>query len=274
MKIALAVAFLACSLLASGQNYRVRGEIIDESAAPMPSATVVLLEPADSTMQYFGITGRDGAFGIGNIKRGNYLLQVSFIGYTTIYRELSLPNGSGDDLGTMVMFPKPVNIEEVSVTADRIPMQIRRDTVEYDAKAFKVKPDAVAEELIKKLPGIEVDRAGNIKALGEDVNNVLVDGKEFFGNDPKVATRNLPANAIDKIQLFDRATDESQFTGIDDGVRNQTLNLVLDEDKKAGIFGDVMAGAGTGNHYQASAKAYHFTDRIQLAALGMYNNIN
>ena len=130
------------------------------------------------------------------------------------------------------------------------------------------------EDLLRKLPGLEVDRSGNIKAMGEDVKNVLVDGKEFFGNDPKVATRNLPADAINKVQLFDKKTDESQFTGIDDGERNQTLNLVLDEGKKAGVFGDVVAGAGTGSHVEAGAKIYRFTDKIQFAGLGMFNNIN
>ncbi len=274
MRTALLFVLLLLAVSANAQNYTLRGEIIDETAVPMPSATVVLLDPSDSTMLYFGITGNTGNFEIRNIKKGNYLLQASFIGYTAMYRNLNIPEMPDGNLGTLVLVPQPVNIDQVNVTAERIPMQIRKDTIEYDAKAFKVKPDAVAEELIKKLPGIEVDRSGNIKALGEDVKNVLVDGKEFFGNDPKVATRNLPANAIDKIQLFDKSTDESQFTGIDDGIRNQTLNLVLDEDKKAGLFGDVSAGAGTGNHYQANAKVYHFTDKVQIAALGMYNNIN
>jgi hypothetical protein len=110
--------------------------------------------------------------------------------------------------------------------------------------------------------------------MGEDVKNVLVDGKEFFGNDPKVATRNLPADAINKVQLYDRDSDESRFTGIDDGERNQTLNLVLDENKKSGIFGDMSVGAGTGNHSATAGKVYRFTEKTQLAALGMYNNIN
>jgi hypothetical protein len=110
--------------------------------------------------------------------------------------------------------------------------------------------------------------------MGEDVKNVLVDGKEFFGNDPKLATRNLPADAIDKVQLFDKQSDESDFSGIDDGERNPTLNFVLDEDKKNGIFGDITAGAGTEGHVKTSGKAYRFTDRTQMAALGMFNNVN
>src|SRR5664280_494147 len=225
-------------------------------------------------MLYFAITGNNGQFEIRNIKKGDYLLQVSLITYRTIYRNLTFPSSSGENIGTIIMIPRPVGLSEVQVTGERIPVKIRKDTIEYDARAFKVKPDAVAEDLIKKLPGMEIDRAGNIKAMGEDVKNVLVDGKEFFGNDPKVATRNLPDDAINKVQLFDKKTDESKFTGIDDGERNQTLNLVLNENKKTGVFGDVTAGAGTGKHAEAGARIYRFTKKIQFAGLGMFNNIN
>lgn len=209
-----------------------------------------------------------------NVRKGSYLLQVSLLGFNILYRMIELPLSSGGDLGQLIMVPRIYNIDEVKISGERIPMRIKSDTIEYDAKAYKVQPDAVAEDLVRKLPGIEVDRAGNIKALGEDVKNVLVDGKEFFGNDPKVATRNLPVDAIEKVQLFDRPTDESRFTGIDDGERNPTLNFVLDEDKRNGIFGDVTAGAGTNGRAEAGAKAYRFTQKSQIAALGMYNNIN
>src|SRR5664280_154813 len=225
-------------------------------------------------MLYFAITGNNGQFEIRNIKKGDYLLQVSLITYRTIYRNLTFPSSSGENIGTIIMIPRPVGLSEVQVTGERIPVKIRKDTIEYDARAFKVKPDAVAEDLIKKLPGMEVDRARNIKAMGEDVKNVTVDGKEFFGNDPKVATRNLPADAINKVQLFNKKTDESRFTGIDDGERNQTLNLVLNEDKRKGIFGDVSAGGGTGRHADAGARIYKFSKKTQLAGLGMFNNIN
>jgi hypothetical protein len=155
-----------------------------------------------------------------------------------------------------------------------VPLQSSGDTVVYNAAAFKTRPDAMTEELLKKLPGVEVDRAGNIKALGEDVNTVYVDGKEFFGSDPKVATRNIPADAINKVKVYDKKSDESEFTGIDDGTRNKTVNLELKEDKKKGVFGDVLAGYGSGQHYKASGKVYRFTDKIQMAGLGMINNVN
>ncbi len=274
MRTVIAIAFLAIFGGAYGQTYMLTGDILDEKAQPLSSATAVLLNPSDSTLLYFSVTGSNGRFEMRNIKKGSYLLQISLLGYKTLYRSVTMPSQAGEDIGSLIMTPKVFNIDEVTVSADRIPMRIKQDTIEYDAKAFRVKPDGVAEDLIKKLPGLEVDRAGNIKAMGEDVNNVLVDGKEFFGNDPKVATRNLPAEAIDKVQLFDRQTDESKFTGIDDGERNQTLNLILDENKKNGIFGDVKAGAGTGERVEAGGKVYRFTQKTQFAALGMFNNVN
>ena len=172
------------------------------------------------------------------------------------------------------MSVKSVNIKEVSVTGERIPITINKDTIEFNAAAFKVKPNAVTEDLIKKLPGMEVDRAGNIKAMGEDVKKVYVDGKEFFGNDPKVATKNVPADAVDKVQVYDRKSETAMFTGIDDGTRQKTINLKLREDKKKGVFGSVMAGGGMNDHYQGNGKVYRFTDKTQLALLGMANNIN
>jgi len=274
MRIILVFAFLALGVLLKGQTFQLKGEILDEKAAPLSTATVVLLNPADSTMSYFAVSGKNGQFEIGNIKKGDYLLQISLITYKTIYRDLSFPSSFGGDIGSVILIPKPVGLNEVNITGERIPVKIRKDTIEYEARAFKTKPDAVAEDLIKKLPGMEVDRAGNIKAMGEDVKNVTVDGKEFFGNDPKVATRNLPADAINKVQLFNKKTDESRFTGIDDGERNQTLNLVLNEDKRKGIFGDVSAGGGTGRHADAGARIYKFSKKTQLAGLGMFNNIN
>ncbi len=270
--IVIILFILPSSLFA--QINSLKGEILDENAEAMPSATAILLNPADSTLQYFGVSSSSGRFEIKNIRQGRYLLQVAFIGYNTIYQDIEIPFRDAGDIGTVIMTPKPVSLDEITVTGERVPLRIKNDTIEYDAKAFKVAPDGVVEDLLKKLPGLEIDRAGNIKALGENIRNVLVDGKEFFGNDPKVATKNLPADAVDKVQLYNKKTEEAEFTGIDDGARNQTLNLMLDEDKKNGIFGELMAGGGTGNHYQANGKVYRFDEKTQIAALGMINNIN
>jgi hypothetical protein len=274
MKHAFTLLLVFISALASAQRHTLLGNVFNEKAQPMEYVSAALLNPADSTLAFFGITGSDGNFAIRDVASGDYLLQLSFVGYQTQVHRVQVPLVHQSNLGDFVMQPQAVKLNEVNVSADRIPLQIRGDTVEYDAKAFNTSPDANAEDLLKKLPGVQVDQAGNIKAQGEDVNKVLVDGKEFFSSDPKVAAKNLPADAIDKVQVFDKKSDETEFTGIDDGERDKTINLLLKEDKKSAWLGDVQAGAGTDKHYMVNAKAYRFTQTDQFAALGMLNNIN
>ncbi|MFC2096780.1 outer membrane beta-barrel protein [Bacteroidota bacterium] len=255
-------------------QHSVKGKVISVDNKPLFAVTVVLLNPADSTMELFGVTSQIGEYEIKNIRSGKYLIQYAYVGMETLYTVVDIPVNNEGNIGNTVMKFKPVSMDEVAVVAEYIPIRIKKDTIEFNSKAFKTKPDAVVEELLKKLPGVEIDNAGNIKALGENVVKVLVDGKEFFGNDLKVATKNLPADAIDKVQVYDRKSDASEFTGIDDGVRDRTINLILQDDKRKGVFGDVLAGYGTEDHYQASGKIFRFTDKIQIAGLGMFNNIN
>ncbi|MFN8206090.1 MAG: TonB-dependent receptor [Bacteroidales bacterium] len=272
------ISILALTLLIScqlfAQTRTLTGEVIDPSGNPLQFATVALMHPSDSTLAYFCITNTKGQFELKQVKDGSYYLQIAFIGYKTLYRDFSVPDNNGDHLGTLLLVPTAYDMGEARVTGERIPILIRQDTVEYNASAFKTKPDAVAEDLLRKLPGLEVDRSGNVKAIGENVNRVLVDGKEFFGNDPKMATKNLPAESIDKVQVYDKKTDEAELLGIDDSEYDKTINFVLKEDMKKAIFGDVAAGAGTDEFYQTRAKIYRFTDRHQFAAIGMLNNVN
>jgi len=274
MQRILFVIFICLSIHSLAQNFTLQGDAFDEKGAPLAFATTALLKPADSTMAFFAITNGNGHFEIKNVRQGNYLLQISFIGLETYYKEVKIPYGKDNNLGAFMIKTLPVSLKEVQIMGEYVPLWIKGDTLEYNAAAFKTKPDAVAEDLLKKLPGMEVDRAGNVKAMGEDVRNVMVDGKEFFGNDPKVATKNVPAHAIKKVQVYDKKSDEAEFTGINDGERDKTVNLVLKDDKKNGTFGDISAGLGTGEHYKAGAKAFRFTNKDQVAALGMLNNIN
>ncbi len=255
------------------QQLKLQGDVVDNKGAPLTYATITLLHPDDSTLAYYAISNAEGHFEIKNISEGSYILQSAFIGYQTIYKAIKIPFDN-NDVGALIMKPNSVDLKEAEITGERIPILIKKDTIEYNADSYKTKPDAAAEELLKKLPGVEVDRAGNIKAQGEEIKNVLVDGKEFFGNDPKVATKNLPADAVSKVQVYDKKSDETELTGIDDGTRNKTINLLLKDNKKSAWLGDVQAGAGTGSHYQSSAKAYRFTKQTQFAVLGMLNNIN
>ena len=256
--------------LPSAAQHTITGRVTDENGDPLTYSHVVLLDPADSTLQYYDIADDNGIFKIRYIKAGDYLMQYSFVAKETIYEAVTIPSNSENYDRVM----KSKTLQQVVVTAEYVPIQIKSDTLEYNAKAFVTKPDAVVEDLLKKIPGIEVDKSGNMKALGEDVEKVLVDGKEFFGKDPKVATKNLPAEAVDKVQIYDKRSEEAEFMGIDDGVRDRTIDLLLNEDHKKGYFGRVEAGAGTEEHYKTGGKIYRFSSLLQSALLGNGNNVN
>jgi hypothetical protein len=271
------IAILTLALLpicAGAQTYSLQGQVTDTGSEPIIYATVSLLQPEDSTLAFFGISNEQGQFSIQGITNGNYLMQVSYMGFVTHYRKLQFPLQAGPNIGRIALKYQSTTLKEVQVTAEKIPLRIKGDTLEYNASAFRTKPDANVEDLLKKLPGIDVDRNGNIKAQGESVQKVLVDGKEFFSDDPKVATKNLPADAIKNIQVFNKKSDATEFTGIDDGTRDKTINLQLKDGKKVGVFGDVQAGGGTDERYKFSGKLYKFRPKTQMAAMGMFNNIN
>lgn len=273
MRIAFVIFFLICSLSAVAQVSELKGQVLTNENGPLPYATVTLMNPSDSTMLYFAVTNNNGQWLIKNTKRGEYLFQVAYMGYNTINIRISLPHDQ-NLVSLLQMTPKSYNLQGADITAEYIPVLIKGDTVEYNAGAFKTNPGDVAENLLEKLPGVEVDQNGNIKAMGEDVNTVLVDGKEFFGNDPKVATKNLPAESIDKIQVYDKASEESELAGIDDADHNKTINIVLKDGQKQAWFGEMAAGSGSKEHYSTTAKVFRFTKTQQTAFLGMYNNIN
>jgi hypothetical protein len=276
-KYLVSLLLLGCLAATAGATtYKVTGRVADTAGIALPGASVSLLQPEDSTLAVFGISNVNGDFAMTDVKEGSYLLQIAVMGYYTLYRKLTVPAAGGNDLGTMAL---QVNenaqvLNEVVISGEKVPMRLKGDTLEYNAGSFKVKPDAVVEDLLRKLPGVQVDKEGNIKSMGKDVSKVLVDGKEFFGNDPKIATKNLPADAIDKVQAFEKRSDESLFTGIDDGSREQTLNLLLKDNKKTGYFGEAKVGGGVPEQYDASVRAFKFRKKSQLAALGMLNNIN
>ncbi len=270
---------LLCSCIAvtvQAASYQLHGKITDSAGIALPGASVSLLYPADSTLAVFDISNKNGEFSISEVKEGSYLLQVAMMGYYTEYRFITLPAAGGDHLGIIPLLENKAAhlLNEVVISGEKVPVRLKGDTLEYNAGSYKVKPDAVAEDLLRKLPGVQVDQEGNIKAMGKNVSKVLVDGKEFFGDDPKVATKNLPADAIDKVQTFERKSEEAFFSGIDDGEREQTLNLILKEGKKEGYFGTAKAGLGLPEHYDATLRAFQFRPKSQVAVLGMLNNIN
>ena len=274
-KILLSLCLIVTSLSwLAGQTgkLRINGTVVDSSAMPLVGATVTLMQAADSVLAGFATTQADGSFLIGRLKKNNYLLQVTYIGYEDHSQLIDLKKEM--DLGAIQLAEESELLKEVLVKGDRVPVVINGDTIEYNADAFKTQPNAVVEDLLKRLPGVEVERDGTIRAQGEQVNQILVDGKEFFGTDPKVATKNLPADAIDKVQVFNRKSDRAEFSGVDDGQRRKTINLELKEDKKNGAFGRVTGGGGTDERYHGKANINRFAPNKQLSFIGTINNIN
>lgn len=270
------ILFLAVIFSSYSQSTRwsVMGWIQDEKGQGLSSATITLLDPGDSTLVTFGVTNPSGAFEIKNLRDEALLVQVSFVGFETHHQKITRPSeGNTFSLGTVRLMEATADLDEYTIEAIA-PVTIKKDTIEFHADAFKTNPNANVEDLLKRLPGVEVDSDGNIKAQGETVRRILVDGKEFFGTDPKLATKNLLAEAIEKVQILDRKSDQSQFTGIDDGQREKTINLQLKESHKKGYFGNINGGLGTENRYSLKGNVNRFTDKQQLSFLGMSNNTN
>ncbi|MCX6209885.1 MAG: TonB-dependent receptor, partial [Bacteroidetes bacterium] len=261
--------------LTSIAQVKISGVVKDSTNNALAFATVSLLNKTDSTFESFAVSDKNGYYEIKEAKEGTYLLQVSFVGYFTEYKPLIITKNSAPITQHFSLQNNTAKLlPNVEISSDKVPIKLKGDTLEYNAGSFKTKPDAVVEDLLKKLPGIQVDANGKIKAMGKDVKRVLVDGKEFFGDDPLIATKNLPANAISKVQTYEGKNDNALFTGIDEGEKDMTINLLLKNSKKQGYFGDVMAGGGTQSKYEASLKGFKFNKKEQIALLGLHNNIN
>ncbi len=275
MKFLLLVGFMLAGHLSFAQKFTVKGRLIDNTAAALPAATVLVLQVKDSSLVNYSLSNADGGFEIRNVPKGNYFFKVSFLGFKTHFQNLVFPeSASVIDLGTIKLEPQSKELSAVEVKGEKSPVVIKKDTVEFNAGSFKTQPNAVVEDLLKKLPGVDVDAEGNVSMQGEKVQRVTVDGKEFFGKDPKVATKNLPADAIDKVQVFDKKSDQATFSGIDDGQREKTINLQLKPEKRNNAFGNVTVGVGTEERYMAKSSLNRFRKGQQLSFLGMANNIN
>jgi len=258
-----------------GQKFSIKGQVTDTLSSPLPSSTVMLLNPKDSSLVNFGVSDVKGFFEIKNVSKGEYLLKITFVGYANYTKRVTTPAEAGViELGRIKMAPQTRQLDEVIVQGEKNPVTVKKDTIEFNAGSFKTKTNATVEDLLKVMPGMEVETDGTVRAQGEQVQRVTVDGREFFGRDPKLATRNLPADAIDKVQVFDKKSDNAQFTGIDDGQREKTINLELKEEKRKGAFGNLMGGVGTDDRFQTSGSVNRFGKGKQISFLGMGNNIN
>ena len=280
---------LLIGLMASGfsQTINVVGKISDKKTGEtMPGSTVMLLNPSDSSFYKFSTTNPEGKFNIKGAKPGKYILQISFIGYDSYYNEVSLSSDNKNvDLGSINLKTKEALLKTFDVVEEIVPVIINGDTIEFNAAAFKTRPEDNVSELLKRLPGVEVESDGTVKAQGEEVKRVLIDGKEFFGDDTKTATENLPADMVKNVQVYDDFSDASKMSGIDDGDRTKTINLKIKKDRKKGVFGNITAGGGItakgeggiedeDGVFNNKLNINKFKNDMQLSILGMFNNTN
>ncbi|MBD2700578.1 outer membrane beta-barrel protein [Spirosoma sp. BT702] len=274
---------LTTSLFAqrNGSKSEIGGMVVDSSSGkPLRQASISLMTDRDSSYVMGTITDGDGMFQIRNVAPGVYRLLVTFLGYRNVSQSITVTSGEpANRVGILRMVEQSNQLQEVIVRQESAPVMVKQDTLEFNAGSFKTQQNAAVEELLRKLPGMQVSRDGTVKAQGQTVSRILVDGKPFFGNDPKMATRNLPADIVDKVQLYDQSSDQSQFSGIDDGNRERTINITLKRDKRKGYFGKNELGLGTArdgeaNRYQAQLNLHRFNNGRQISLIGQANNLN
>jgi hypothetical protein len=269
--------FLAFLLSVGGLTAQAEivATVMDSTGMTLPGANAVLLRTADSLLTSFGTTDNDGIFRMQNVPPGNYLLRVTFLGYERPDQTLDI---TADDqyfgLGDIKMYPAGFFLNGVEVTADRIPIRMKGDTMMYDAEAFAVGENAVVEDLIRRLPGMSVDASGAITWRGRPISEVMINGKPFFAGNSTLLTQNLDAKAITKVEVFDQKTDAEEISGVDDGTENMTVNLEMKDEFKAKVFGEVYAGYGTNDRYQAGGKLFRISDASQIGILSTVNNVN
>lgn len=274
-KLALAF-FLFCFTANYGQNtVLLKGKIVDKNTSiPLESATIYLKSVKDSTVVDYTISDKNGNFEIKTKKNDIAVyFKVSYISYADYSEKLDNLN-KDKDFGFVKLAENASTLNEVIVQSEAPPITIKNDTLEFNASSFKVRPDANVEALLKQLPGVEIDEEGKITVNGKEVNNILVNGKPFFGKDGKIATQNLPAEIIDKVQVTDTKTKEEELSGQDATSDEKTINLTIQEDKNKGVFGKANVGYGTDERYESSLLFNYFKDTQKISILGSANNIN
>ncbi len=267
----LLAAFLI-TLTASAQKSSIKGIITDTSSKQnLANTTITLLHAKDSILYKFTRSNERGSFTLKNLDSGKYVLLISYPQYADFVDQLSITDTSKIDLGKISMILKANLLQDVIVRTGAA-IRIKGDTTEFAADSFKVQPNATVEDLLKKLPGIQIDKNGNITAQGEKVQKVLVDGEEFFGDDPTLVTQNLRADMVDKVQLYDKKSDQAAFTGIDDGQKQKTINLKLKDSKKNGYFGKANLSAGTNGYHDSQLMFNDFKNKQKFAFYGIVSN--
>ena len=271
----LLMLMTASAFAQSGSRGRVSGKVIDaDDKLPVMEATVQVLSLPDSTMVTGQSTNLDGRFSI-HVRPGNYVLRVSFIGYTSVEKKISITNAKPNlNVGTVEMSIDAVMLDAATVVAQAPEVTAKADTLIYNTSAYRVPEGSALEELVKKLPGAEVDESGKITINGKEITKIMIDGKEFFADDPNIAMKNLPVNIIDKIQAYDKQSDMARVTGIEDGEEETVLDLTVKPGMNHGFFGNVDGAYGTEDRYSGKLLANYFRDKNQFTVIGSANNVN
>ncbi len=275
-KVLVSLMLMVSSAVMMAQKATVKGIIMDGGLdEPLPGAAVVLLSQKDSTQITGVVSDVQGRVNMPVSKYGTYLLRISFMGYITQYRTITLSKSQKEyDLGTVTLQEDAKLMKEAQVTAQLAQVEMKEDTFVYNAGAFRVPEGSNLEELIRKLPGAEIDDDGTVKINGKTVNKIMVGGKEFFANDTKMALKNIPTKMVEKVKSYDKKSDYSRITGIDDGEEETVLDLTVKKGMKEGWLINLDLGYGSHDRYTAKANVSRFTDHMQFTLLGSRNNIN
>lgn len=272
MRLWIAAAMLIATLPAMA--YTVKGTVVDAAdKSGMAEATVRLLHAKDSTFYKGAAADINGAFEFKDVANGKYIVEATYLGYDKGFVDVTVKGKNLTEV-TVELTESSILLSEATVTGVQTPIKVMQDTIEYNANSYTTQPNAVVEDLLKRLPGVEVDSEGGITANGKTVSKILVDGKEFFADDPKVASKNLPVDMVDKLQVVDRKSELARMTGVDDGDDETVINLTVKKGMQTGYFGTVGAGYGTDDRYKANFNLNRFWDGNQITLLGNFNNIN
>ncbi|MBO4612013.1 MAG: TonB-dependent receptor [Bacteroidaceae bacterium] len=275
-KVLVSLMLAMISVVAMAQKAMVKGMIMDGGLnEPLPGAAVVLLNEKDSTQVTGVVSDTEGKVTLPVSKYGTYILRISYMGYVTQYCTVTLSKLNKEvDLGTVTLEEDAKVMKEAQVTAQLAQVEMKEDTFIYNAGAFRVPEGSNLEELIRKLPGAEIDDDGTVKINGKTVSKIMVGGKEFFSNDTKMAMKNIPTKMVDKIKSYDKKSDYSRITGIDDGEEETVLDLTVKKGMKEGWLINADLGYGTEDRYTAKANISRYTDHMQFTLIGSRNNVN
>lgn len=263
-------------LAARQEGVDILGTVIEkETDAAIEQATVRLLNLNDSALVRGTATNRNGRFTLKNVAAGPYLLHISYVGFDPLYQPLQITGKTNPvKLGKLALAQGGVQLGEALVIGKAPEVTVRNDTLEYNADSYKVAEGSVLEDLLKKMPGVEVDKEGKVTVNGKEIKKIMVDGKEFFSDDPKVASKNLPSKMIDKVQVLDKKSDMAAMTGFDDGEEQTVINLTVKPGMKRGWFGNAYAGYGSKQRYETNALINRFIANDQITLTGGANNTN